>query len=470
MYVGGGGAAVLFESKQIAVRAVRCWSRKVLAQAPGLRVGVGYGVVRDSLADAYRAALKDLERVGEQLPFGAPLYGLPVVRTCPATGLPASVRSNEQEDDEQDRWISQSAASKRRQVGSKHYPGCAQLDIKYEFPSVLEKDHDLQELSFAIELEDLGGYEGESHIAVVHADGNGIGAQLQDVTSSDGSDADFLHSLRAFSASVARRSACALEDTLLYLRGGLSVLRNDLLRTSLEIFPLRPIVYGGDDLTFVCDGRIGLDLAAYYLRRFSDGTIRVCGEDRPVDACAGVAIVPTKYPFDGAYSFAEELCELAKSYRRKCAQECGSWIDFQVIQHGATMTISQLRQAQYRSLTGQTLHQRPYQVPADWDQFVSLLQQFTSNWPRSRAKTLLQVLAKGPDATARFVAGARWRDLRLPHVSGMDQNATEKGWTSGETPTTPYFDALETLDFFLAVPSKTTTAAGGEALETGEER
>ena len=71
-------------------------------------------------------------------------------------------------------------------------------------------------------------------------------------------------------------------------------------------------MYGGDDLTFVCDGRLGLDLAAFYLKEFSRGTIKVCGEDKSVDACAGVAIVPTKFPFASAYHFAEELCGLGQ--------------------------------------------------------------------------------------------------------------------------------------------------------------
>ena len=457
IYVGGGNAALLCKNRDIARKAVNTWSRKLLENAPGLRVAVGYADVTDSLAEAYRGALlDDLASCEEALPFGATLHGLPVVRTCTTTGLPASV--NSQEDDG---WISQAAASKRKQVGSECQPGKAQNAIASEFGSVLKAGQ-----HFAIELDKLGGRKGESHIAVVHADGNGMGKHLTDVVNHEGDDdADFLHHIRAFSASVSRLSKNALKETLQYLQDALPCLKDNLSLEDEKIFPLRPIVYGGDDLTFVCDGRLGLDLAAFYLKEFSRGTIKVRGEDEPVDACAGVAIVPTKFPFARAYHFAEELCGEAKSHRRNKNDGTGSWLDFQIIQEGATRSISALRAAQYRSLKGQELHQRPYQVPEKWDDFVAILKEFQSQkWPRSRAKGLLQALTQGPTATERFIEGAKWRGVTLPYVSGMDANVKETGWTGGDPSdrTTPYFDPLEALDFYLKMKPATDGEDAGE--------
>ena len=449
IYVGGGNAALLCKSQKIAKDAVKAWSRKLLENAPGLRVAVGYADVKNSLAGAYRGALDDLASCEEALPFGATLYGLPVVRTCTTTGLPASVLSKEETNEEE--WISQSAARKRNQVGTERESGVAQRDIRREFKSVLKKDQ-----NFAIELDKLGGREGESHIAVVHADGNGMGKHLRNVVNSaEDDDADFLHHIREFSASVAHLSRNALKETLQYLRDALPL---ESLHHPKNIFPLRPIVYGGDDLTFVCDGRLGLDLAAFYLKEFSRDTIKVCGEDKPVDACAGVAIVPTKFPFARAYHFAEELCGLAKSHRRKENNETGSWLDFQIIQEGVTRSLSELRAAQYRSFEGQTLHQRPYKVPGKWDDFVAILKEFQSlQWPRSRAKGLLQALTQGPTATQGFVEGAQWRNRNLPDVVGLDANEKQTGWKDGGTAsTTSYFDPLEALDFYLEVKKPAT--------------
>lgn len=442
IYVGGGNAALLCKSRDIARRAIKTWSRELLEKAPGLRVAVGYGEVNDSLSEAYRTALDDLGHCEEALPFGSALYSLPVVRTCITTGLPASELRKER--DETVQYISQSVACKRDQVDS------AQEDIAKVFKAVLN-----EEQRFASDLDKLGGREGESHIAVVHADGNGMGALLNELIK-DQDDADFLHHLRAFSSSVSHLSKSALKKTLQYLQNALPL---ESLQNPQNLFPLRPIVYGGDDLTFVCDGRLGLDLAAFYLKEFAKGKVKVCGDDRPVDACAGVAIVPTKFPFARAYGFADELCGLAKKRRRDEGDSTGSWLDFQIIQAGATQSISALRDTQYRSLEGQTLHKRPYQVPEEWDDFVKILQKFQSpRWPRSRAKGLLQALTQGPVATKRFVEGAQWRDVPLPRVNGMDANAKATGWTGGDKRSTPYFDPLEALDFWKKIKAKPTTS------------
>ena len=457
IYVGGGKAALLCKDKDSAENAIEKWSCELLKTAPGLPVTVAYCKVTTSLAYAYRTALEELDQCEESLPFGAPLYSLPVVRTCTTTGLPAGVLSKEDNE-----WISYAAESKRKVIGSKRSPGDAQKAISEEFASILKPDRNLPRQHFAIELEDLGGYAGESHIAIVHADGNGMGENLMKVVNqSEEDNNEFLHNLRRFAASVTRLSKNALKETLEHLKSLLSL---KSLRNPENIFPLRPIVHGGDDLTFVCDGRVGLHLAAFYLEKFK-GEIPIVDSCESISACAGVVIVPTKFPFARAYRFAEELCGLAKAHRRKENErqgtDTGSWLDFQIIHGGATKSIKELRDTQYFSLTGQTLHQRPYQVPEKWnapnesDTFIQMLKWFqSSKWPRSRAKNLLRALVQGPSATKRFLDGTAWRGIELPLGTTY-----RDGWKTGfpdpnkrdddKEATTPCYDPLEAIDFYL---------------------
>ena len=460
IYIGGGNAALLCKDKNTAFKVVERWSLDLLKNAPGLRVAVGYSDVGDSLKDAYNKAWDKLNHCEEALPYGAEFGSLPVVRSCATTGLPASRISKEENNREE--WISQSAATKREQVGTANKPGKARKFITDEFESVLKENQ-----RFAIELEKLGGGEGQSYIAVVHADGNGMGDLLKDTVKGANNDTEFLHYIRAFSASVSQLSKNAFEETLQYYKGKL-LLPLEGLKEHDNVFPLRPIVYGGDDLTFVCDGRVGLHLTAYYLRKFAKEKIKVRGNDRPVDACAGVAIVHTKFPIAQAYGFSEELCGLAKSHRRdpEKGNSSGSWLDFQIIQAGTTGSVSTLRSAQYRSLEGQTLHQRPYQVPETWHDFVEILRGFQSKqWPRSRAKSLIQALTKGPSETQRFVEAANWRGISLP-PSDVD----DTGWTGGDAEdcTTPYFDPLEVLDFYLGDLLEQTTEDGDPEMEESQ--
>ena len=199
IYIGGGNAALLCKHKNIAVKVVKRWSLDLLKNAPGLRVAVGYGEVGDSLSEAYQEARECLNRCEEALPYGAELGSLPVVRSCTTTGLPASRRSKE--ENVQEEWISESAARKRQKVGTAKKIGDARKYIENEFRRVLKDDQ-----RFAIELEKLGGGEGQSYMAVVHADGNGMGQLVNESVERAEDNDEFLHYLRSFSASVSQLS------------------------------------------------------------------------------------------------------------------------------------------------------------------------------------------------------------------------------------------------------------------------
>ena len=461
IYIGGGQAALLCGTRDIANKVVEVWSRRLLKKAPGFRVTVGYGEVDNTyptLAKAYRRAVEDLILCEEALPFGATFHGLPPVRTCISTGFPASELSREAEEENQ--WISR-VAHRKREVSKDA--------VTDELKLILEESQE-----FVIDFDQLGGSEGHSYIAVVHADGDRMGKWLDKVINeSEEDDEKFIHNLRAFSASVSYQSLRALKATLNSLKTELGCLK-DVLSVDIEkFFPLRPIAYGGDDLTFVCDGHLGLSLAALYLQEFAKGQIHVLDKWEPVSACAGVAIVPTKFPFAQAYAFAEELCREAKNRRREQQEDqifhkdMGCWLDFQIIQEGATKSIDELRIAQYQSLEGATLHRRPYQVtPAgehsfaiiekfQWKDFVEILNEFQSEWPRNRAKEFLRALIQGSEATHRFVNWTQSRKRELP-----PSFAREKGWSGGDRSDreTPYFDPLEALDFYVDV--KPTNGGG----------
>ena len=78
-----------------------------------------------------------------------------------------------------------------------------------------------------------------------------------------------------------------------------------------ERLPFRPIVFGGDDVTFVCEGRLGLPLAAHYLTRLAS---EILPDGDPLYARAGIAIVKTHYPFARAYELAGRLGDSAKAF------------------------------------------------------------------------------------------------------------------------------------------------------------
>ena len=118
---------------------------------------------------------------------------------------------------------------------------------------------------------------------------------------------------------------------------------------------MRPIVFGGDDVTFVCKGRLGLALAVRYLQSYA-------GAAQTVDRAGGVAVVKAHYPFSHAYDLAEELCKSAKDKIadfKLSGKESATVIDWHFSTSGVVLGLEEVRQREYSAENGDSLLMRP---------------------------------------------------------------------------------------------------------------
>src|SRR5262249_52429495 len=120
-------------------------------------------------------------------------------------------------------------------------------------------------------------------------------------------------------------------------KGGFELARDDQGR---PCFPVRPIVFGGDDITLVCEGRIALDLAAELLTQWHEHAEKA---RQDWHACAGVALVKSHYPFFRAYELAAELCSGAKAWLRRNDIGKASALDYEIAAGGAILPLDQRR-------------------------------------------------------------------------------------------------------------------------------
>jgi len=328
--------------------------------------------------------------------------------------------------------------------------------------------------SFRRDFDGVGGTADESgYIAVVHADGNGMGQRFKNLvdsyTSADQNRACLLE-LRQLSAAVDEAGKAAFAATVdrmmlafkssaasSELKGFLQGLRRDP-QTESVVLPFRPIVYGGDDVTFVCDGRLGLALAHLYLEAWE----RVTAADATIGsahACAGVAVVKTHYPFVRAYELSEALCGNAKQAVRR-AGSSASALDWHFAMSGIGGTLAQIREREY-CVADRSLHLRPVALQAGhigpswygWDAFDRVTRSFQQGQPwrdqRSKVKQLREVLRDGGDKVAQFRLTV---DLsKLPCLDSTRPHLQEKGWDGTQC---GYFDAIEALDFYLPLPKE----------------
>jgi hypothetical protein len=107
--------------------------------------------------------------------------------------------------------------------------------------------------------------------------------------------------------------------------------RNELYR------PCRKIYQGGDDLSFVCDARIGLSMTAALLRHLREAKMRDGTPEtfRRIAASAGIAFVKYNYPFSRAAAMAAEVQKNAK-VKAAAGGTPRSTIDWWLNRSGAT--------------------------------------------------------------------------------------------------------------------------------------
>ncbi len=449
LYVGGGNAAVLFIDRDRAVQVVRRLSSLLLACAPGLSLLAAHAEFAPGEARALRRAFDAAAaKLGDQKTegrIGLRREGLAVTRACATTGGAATIAYAASDGGIE--WLSAAAAARRQAAAD------AESAMRRTFAEVTQQGY-----HFPLDLDDLGGREGESHLAVVHIDGNGIGQRLLDTLAAYQDDNwRLVAALRTFSRRISTAADRALQGLLDDLIEALPRLQEQGLSISWEgrqiYFPFRPLLYGGDDLTFVCDGRLGLPLAARYLDLFSRETD---DEGKSLSACAGVAIARTHFPLVRAYRLSEELCQQAKHSAGNPRES--SWLDFHVIFGGLTDDLTALRDA-YPGL-----YWRPWQVDGvhdaqGWPYFRDLLHRF-QHWPRTQVKGLRDAIEQGPERTREILEQARLRDLSYPDAPKL---VLHGGWAGGKR--TPLYDPIEALDFFLDVEDAHATVPARQAAQ-----
>ena len=451
VYAGGGNAMLLFAADDQALTFAHQLTRRTLEKAPGLQL-----VLQRRSFDPEHTVLRDLHQTlrGElaqrklNRPVSAPLLGLGVTASCLYTGAPAVAV-----DAMEGRLISAEVQAKLS----------AEAAGKDRLGRYLAGIRDAG-FEFANDFNLFGQKNESSYLAVVHADGNNMGLRIKEIGDQyrePAGNAGYVQALRAFSESVKEIAETALTRTASLLiapdnlTGKLLAGKVPLQRRDgQDILPFRPIVFGGDDVTFVCDGRLGLALAAEYLAVFASRHL----DNKPAHGRAGVAVVHSHYPFSRAYELAESLCGSAKKYIQNWQDrdKLGvTALDWHFAVSGLVLPLGDVREREYTVPAGSLL-MRPIRLTSpendwrSWQTFTRLMSEFQrpedegGRWAgrRNKIKALRDALRAGPEAVELFLHGESLPDV--PSRPGMQRQGWQKD--KGEC---GYFDVVEALDFYL---------------------
>jgi hypothetical protein len=464
IYAGGGNFVAIFADIMGAEGFERRLSERVLCEAPGLQLVFGRRTltVDGDLAHVIDGVFRDLAGQKQCLPRSAPLLGVGVTRRCQSTGLPAiglaetpdiGTDGNPGQYPVSAEILAKVLAAKPGKGGTS--PADALLEAAIPKPSGF---------SYPREFEDLGGTRGEhSYIAIVHADGDDMAKRFQSVMSASGALRDSIDGLRQFSAGIQGAAQAALSELVTRLHA--HVVGAEIAHASVPdlcislpydkatgalFLPFRPLVFGGDDVTFVCDGRMGLSLALGYLGLFKEHTKGLRGG--LISSSAGIAIVKSHYPFARAYGLAEELCRSAKVYRHRNGID-ESCLDWHFAQSGLSGGVDAIRKREYRSRHGDSMILRPLSIGVtdeshDWNVVGSGVAAFQGpKWGgmRNKIKALRDALREGSDAVEAF--RNKYLDgEELPKLPSDLAKWPKRGWHGDLC---GYFDAVELADWHI---------------------
>lgn len=427
-YIGGGNALLFFQKNDDAVNFIKDWTNRLMIYTPGIVTAVACKEVDLENFEKSKALLfKELEENKRRyIPQTViPRHG--ITAECSRSGYSMECW-NEQGDDSS--YVS-SVINAKIKASKK-----TKISMDEEFNDFLKDTYCLAE-----QLDQLGQREGEdSHIAIVHIDGNDMAQKFRDTKA--------LEETRNLSIEIKKITMESVKKIIEFITGNFRAIKEFLgdgyvkqREDGKYYLPFRPIIIGGDDVTFVCNGKLGIYFAKIFLESFS----RVTSNNIDLSACAGIAITKTKFPFYRGYELAEQLCRNAKE-KRKAENGKDSWLDFHIAYGGFSGSLEEIRDSHYMTPQGDLLF-RPYRLGKsgenDFYIFVKKADELKTNFSKSKIMTLREILTEDESGVEKFVKEIEASGLKLPEIEGYSYNIS-----ISQGKKTPYFDMIELIEFY----------------------
>ncbi len=408
IYSGGGNALLLFNSEEDAKDFSQRWSMKILEDYPGIQPAVGlctYEYNKDNFEEFLKVCREQL-RISKAINSAnltLPRYGL--TAECVYTGSSAQCYNNE---------------IKTNHAGGNEYYSIIAKTKDNGYDAANDRFYKEYNQDFSENFEDLAGTTGDNYrsgMAIVHIDGNDIGDMFSKLITHDEFESSSKKVRRLFS------------DAMKFVINDIAEINNKYqkdLGLKKGVFPFRPIIVGGDDITYVCHASLGLWSAYSILKNLAKQQM---GEDNPITACAGIAFTKPSYPFATGYALAEELCEEAKKKRRKGGDKSRniSFLDFHIMKGGAFSDLETVREHGYQ-LANKSLIGRPFGIEKGQEAFDWLVEtgrgmvkgNENNKWPKNKIKELREVVYKGKSAIKAFYTHMKSQGKKIPKLESRD--------------------------------------------------
>lgn len=353
-----GNIKCIFDNEDACRRAVREFPRYAMGTAPGITIS--QAVVKFENDSDYSTKAEELEsrlHAQRNRPVKSLTTGLMSIERSRTTGLPATTIEYAKAKKEKDEYIDEGTVAKRNITDIEQKDGYdASKDLYHKLTG-----EQIPSKSRPYNISKMTGRN--DWIAVIHADGNGLGEIVAKLT-------DKHDNMREFSTKLDEATLAAAREAY-----------NNAIKDKAEKpLPIRPIVIGGDDLTVICRGDLAADFVAEYLRAFEEQTKEkfkglvpdIENEEakkllsKGLTACAGIAFIKSSYPFYYGYYLAEALCREAKNdaksddVKKENSGRAPSCLMFHKVQSSFVEDYAEIKRKELTTADGGSLCFGPY--------------------------------------------------------------------------------------------------------------
>ncbi|MCU7960117.1 MAG: hypothetical protein KZQ58_08985 [gamma proteobacterium symbiont of Bathyaustriella thionipta] len=414
-----GGAFYAFcMDKTVLDKLLGLWTLAIQQWAPGLSYSLGRGQGGD-YTTAFTSARKNLQadagRLRQQLPFAAP-----VAHRVGRTGLAAEKYTRKKSE-----WLD--ASGVRRKVFSdlakaefwkRFSPESAQLRW-HDWPTDLDSDNEDGRGHFP--------FNGDDHtIALIHADGNGLGQVLMEVQKAVKQAPDkFIEFYQGVSnmieASTQAAARAATQEVLLPRR------------KEGQCLPARPLLLGGDDITILVRADLALAYIQVFSRAFEEesgkrlGELAIEGLPERLTLGFGVVFMRASQPFYMAINLCEQMMAEGKATAKQLdMQHPPATLVFQRVTTSLVDSYDQIRETRlshkgkntsYIDTLG-TYAIEPHEQLPNMQHLLELAELLAhEDMAHGPTRQLLTLIGQSEDEARRRYR--RWRRLMKENKSGL---------------------------------------------------
>ncbi|MGV8145506.1 MAG: hypothetical protein ACLKAK_04985 [Alkaliphilus sp.] len=442
---GGGKSIFQFSVKENAICFAKNLTKLVLKEFSGVElfvVSIDFDFEKAKAEEVMKNLYKKLENKKNRRKTSCGVIGLGIEKICQSTGKVAVDKSC-------GRFVASDIKVKEEFSDRENVIYSNLIGRGYELTTDIDKL--------------LSKESDKSFIAIVHIDGNQMGNKFVELQkhfegssfeNTEDRNKKYFNALEILSDDIDEAYKESFKEMCVVIEKNKDRLKNDT-NISKGIFPLRPLILAGDDITYISNGKIGLESARIFIEKLNKKTVTIGTKSVALHACAGIALVKLKYPFFKAYQLAEELCANGKktilnNYEGDC-----SMIDWHIEYGEIADSLDEIRRENYvvrdEKNNELTLNMRPVYVNVSetkkWNTYNNFKKSLDSvtkkDVSRNKIKKLREVFFLGKEETEKFVRMNKLDESVIHRLEG-----TKGDFGFSEDNVCMYYDAIEVMDVF----------------------